>query len=498
MKSPVVSRTRKPPKYTKVVIDYSKFLYQVVDRVDWGYEDKKTGEKKYTTANWMMELARLGTEGCWPQKLTRTSLHHHLTHPFLHYTSGRSSGFCLACLDFDAHHGQTDAFEAACWVRDSFFPGAYLEASARGYHLYVLIRMAYVKRSKFNLGLSIIADDLSDLLAQHGYTSTVEVLGGFTEWQDNQITSRAHLAPAPALPNGQADVNWLLSMPVFLPRALTVLHRVAVLSNEMEALLEEEVSRLPDDCLTAPPKPPKEAPTRGSECSWERMMFACYDYTVAHRQLPSEDDLLAYYQTRYGTDEADHGRRRRASYAIRYRAKTFDPALASTGGYEGLKPRLMGAVATHCVNRESGYAYGITDEDLAVALYTFHVASFSRHARPEEQWTVGNNAVSEMFAKLKAAGLTKRGCAQPNKAIALKTILLNAKLIECLDSRYVPANGKGISKKYTISTNHWLYHRWVRWAESVACKKVDQIMADKSKRSLPVVWESADQEALLA
>lgn len=475
-------------KYASITNGFASLLYRVIDRLDWGHVDAKTGKAKYVNPNWLLEARRAKLGGCRPQRVTKTNIQHHLRAPFIHYTSSASSGFCLVCIDVDAHEGQTDAFETACWLRDSFFVGSYLEPSARGYHLYVMFEVGYVRRKTFNFMLTALETDLRILLGQTHFSSTVEVLGGFTEWEGTAITCRQHLAPLPGCPNGQPDVDWMKRMPVYPCDKLAAVHYEATLQKDMDALMADDPSLLPDDCLSQRPKPVKEAPTTASGCAWERMQSACFAFTATHRRLPTEDELLDYYQSKYDADAGDDERRRRALYAIRYRAKTFDPDRCSTGGYEGLKPRLLAAVERHCRDRTCSYTKSITDEDLAIALYEFHIASFSRHDRPEEQWTVGNEAVIGMFRRLKEAGATSRGCAEPNKAVALKTILLRANLIECLDSKYIPAGGKGISKKYTISTNHWLYSRWVAWAETVRVKKVDQIMEAKAERSRPAIW----------
>lgn len=486
-------------RYDPLTREYAKWLYAVVDRFDWGCRGRDG--HRYVNESWLLEAFRQGVLGCYPQKLTMTTLQAHLKgYDHLSYTSSRGSGFCLACIDVDAHEGQTDAFEAACWIRDRFFQGAFLEGSHRGFHIYVWFRVGFIRRCRFNLLLSATEKHLGDLLALNGFTSKVEVLGGFTEWDGNRILSRGHLAPLPLLTNGLADLTWLTTMPVFLPSAAVEVERAAdeegdIFNSLMNLAEEPHPSTVPDDCLSRC----HERPLRESPCAWERMTWACFEFTFTYRRLPAEVELLVYYQTRYGTDEGDHTRRRRARYAIRYRAKTFDPDLCfSAGGYETLKPKLFEAVRTHCHDRSAKYKAEITDEDLAIALYTFHVASFTRHERPQEQWTVGNGAIKGMFEALKRAGITTRGCRNVNKQVALKTILSRSGLVECFDSKYVPADGNGIAKKYTIGPSHWLYAQWVRWAESVPVKKVEQIVADRVARETSQVWPSCDEDTLLS
>jgi hypothetical protein len=232
----------------------------------------------------------------------------------------------------------------------------------------------------------------------------------------------------------------------------------------------------------------RRMPVRDSPCAWDRMQWACYNFTVQYRRLPDPEELLEYYKQVHLTDAGDHARRRRAQFAIKYRSKTFDISRATEGGYELYRQRLLEDVAAHCIDRASKYDDGqVTNEDLAIGLYVVMRNSFSVSDDPRRQYSCPSTAFSEMFSKLKKEGVTKRGGADRNKIVAIKTILSRARLIECVDSDYVHGDHWGVGKKFTLGPTCWRHAEFVRFSQSIAVTYVADIKNAKGSGAAGVV-----------
>lgn len=460
------------PAYDKLTNNYAKWLIDsknpLIDRYDWGEWNERDKCPKPAATNdrlefWFKKLAYP------PQCFTRTTLKSQIDRSRkIYYTSRRQSGFALVCIDVDAHHGQTDAFEAATFIRSNYFPLAHLEPSRRGFHVYVLVRVGRCRRWKFNVLLAHLQENLRSVLVENNFESTVEVLGGFTIVEQDGTVRRANLAPLPELPNGHADLKRLVEMPVYLISAFFSVRHDADLAREVE---DED-----DDGDQPPARTARRVPGRDSPCAWDRMQWACFDFTVQHRRLPHVEELLAYYQQVYDVDAGDHRRRRRAEFAIRYRAKTFDISRATDGGFELHRQRLLADVVTHCTDRSSKYDDGeINDEDLAIGLYVVMRNSFSVAEDARRQYSCPKKAFSGMFRTLKEARVTKRGGADPNKIVAIKVILNRARLIECVDSGYIHGDRWGVGMKYTLGPSCWRHAEFIRFAENINVVYVSDI-----------------------
>lgn len=466
------------PKYDKLTQKYAAWLIPtknpIIDRFDWAEWSVKDGCPRPAAVNSRLEVWYRG-EAYPPQQITRTQIQKQLDWARkYYYTSSRKSGFALLCIDVDAHNGETDAFETASYIQSRYFPHAYLEPSRRGYHLYVLVRVGRCRRWKFNLLVGHLQENLRAVLIEQNFESKVEVLGRFTIVNKDGTVDRAKFAPVPELPNREADLKQLVSMPVYLISALFEVRYDADLAREMEEMAD-------DDGDQRPVRRERRVPARDSECAWERMQWVCFDFTVQHRRLPDLEELLAYYEVAYQTDGGDHRRRRRAEYAILYRSRTFDIGKATDGGFQLHRERLLADVREHCTDRISNYDDGdITDEDLAIGLYVVMRNSFSVAEDARQQYSCPNRAFSGMFNALKREGVTKRGGANPNKVVAIKVILRRARLIECVDSDYIYGDNWGVGMKYTIGPCCWRHGEFVRFSQHIRVVYVEEIKTKKA------------------
>lgn len=186
------------PKYDPLTRQYAKWLFDTagIDRYDWGFWNRKQKCPTYSLCDDALSMFYSGVR-YWPQKLTRTGVQKHLHRvDKLYYTPSRKSHVALVCIDIDGHHGQTDALDAALYIRDTYFPGSYLEASNRGHHLYVLVKVGRCRRWKFTRLLGYLELNLRSVLLENNFESTVDVVGTHTITNKlKEIETRGRLAP---------------------------------------------------------------------------------------------------------------------------------------------------------------------------------------------------------------------------------------------------------------------------------------------------------------
>ena len=156
-----------------------RFLRGCVDLRDWGVRDRD-GRPKSQYTNEMLWQVIDGLRR--PLTLTRGWADKHLVgEETVYYRSCRRADTALLMIDVDAHHGQTDAWDAAELLLHLCFPGQYVEESTnrRGYHIYVRVELAGSRR-QFNRRLAVLQNALGHLLVDHNLASTVEVKGACT------------------------------------------------------------------------------------------------------------------------------------------------------------------------------------------------------------------------------------------------------------------------------------------------------------------------------
>jgi hypothetical protein len=396
-----------------------------------------------------------------------TALQRHLQrHEEIHVRPARGSGFALLMIDVDAHEGQQDALEAVQWIQSTYFPESYLEPSKRGYHLYLVVRVGFCKRDRFNQLMNLAEIKLKRLVAD-SFESTVELCGRFTEWSGRTVIGRSKPFQAPRCPNGQLDLERLISLPIYLP---VVFKPLCDHAEALEELDHTQTSRTVDTSGPVKCRQKIKLVPKDTDDAFDRMVKACFHFTQVHRRLPEIDELVSHYEQLYDR-VGDHDTRRRAVDAIKQRAKKFDPSKVGTAGFLDMKPKLLGAIRSRHHTQTSSTVD--EEEDLAIALYAYTVTSFTKNENPRRQWTIGYDAIMGMFQILNDEGVTTRTCKWRNKVLSLRTALLNAGLIEAMDVRFVPSkNGTGICQKYTIGPSHWMYPNFQRFAETVICVKV--------------------------
>jgi hypothetical protein len=454
------TRPKTGRRYEPLTRLFARWLYQYIDRYDCGVR-ARDGHPVYFTDNVHLSLFR--DRSYWPQKLTQTLIQRHLHgDEKLYLTSSRSSGFALIRLDIDAHHGQTDALDAADWITATFFPEAYHEPSQRGHGIYLVVQIERCRRCRFNDLLIRLNACLSALMVENGFQSTLEIQGGFTifgEGADGSavVKSRGKLAAMPRLPNRESDLHRLKGAPIFTLKSIFDVFDAYQLHRDTQASsapVPSVVTLLPQSDV-APLKSPD---------AWDRMKRARFHFTTLYRRDPDLEELLRHYQAIYKTDVGDARRIRRAVYALR--CSTFDISASTLGGYESNRQRLLEMVESRETSERCHWRQEITSEDLAIYLYSVESRSFSIADAPRLQFTCNYDFVATMFTALKA--VTHRGGSNRNKLKAIRDVLESAGLIECNNRGYVPTGKKsGICQKWVVGPRHPRYAEWRAFASAM-------------------------------
>ena len=230
---------------------YARLIKPSVDVRDWAahYDGRPTNQQ--TNAQlWKVIDGRRR-----PCVLSNMRLAEHLAgRQTCYFRTARSVTTAMLMIDIDAHHGETDAWDLAEHLRQSLFPGAFLEPSTnlRGFHLFVRVEMAG-SRSVFNQSVRVVEQALNRVAIDHNFESSVELKGtctllhydlvdaveleavrksegnngrarharkvqqdGGSRWLiPNGVRSRGSLAKLPRLKLGMHDLETLEAMPTW-------------------------------------------------------------------------------------------------------------------------------------------------------------------------------------------------------------------------------------------------------------------------------------------
>ena len=230
-------------KYNKLIKRFGNWFLPRISRYDWGYKHPDDGPKSFHTNIRICEcLGRGFAEGDGDKRsflnnLTKTDLHNHvykneveyfgMKEPApctLYYRSCRKAPVITVMADFDAHGGQTDVWEAAGFVQNKLFPGAYLEPSTggKGVHGYIHLEVEFSNRRAVNQLLHELADALDAILYNEKFESNLCMIGGnYTLLTERRCGlailkgDRGKLGKIPRLLKGEDDLAHLIDSEVF-------------------------------------------------------------------------------------------------------------------------------------------------------------------------------------------------------------------------------------------------------------------------------------------
>ena len=503
------------PKYDQLTQRLARFLLgdkkkgrpPLIDPYEGGIRKLIRGrwEPRPMNLKWQIEDKRHGH----PKRFSRTHLAEHLRGAeTYYYRSHRGGGQVLIMIDVDAHLGQRDAGAVAEAIEQFYLPGCYHEPSTNGVgrHVYAVVRFdPYTQRRRVNRWLKGVSVALAELMKEQGFQANVcGIYGTFTEWEVDPSTGTRVITEngmggfgkLPQLPNGDRDMDRLEAAPVYAPDALNEAVR------DYKRLRERRTGRSPTPWVAVADGPAAakhetrrrvEGLFRGMDPQDPRSRATHAVMHLARElgRLPSVEESRSFYEAHglatvhTGGDRAPEVRRRerRLDVAIEFVGRTFDPAKTMGQKYhpEVLLPIIRQHVRPeHLAAQGLSYKKEINEEDLAIALYVIERSSFDRKADRSEQWTCGKDRIIEMFATLKAAGVTARGGKNPNKAVSCRRVLERAGLAEMIDGSYVIGSKgaktgtawdsvgvKGRCRRWVVGHRHPRRAEWAREYEEI-------------------------------
>jgi hypothetical protein len=166
----------------------------------------------------------------------------------------------------------------------------------------------------------------------------------------------------------------------------------------------------------------------------------------------TEDEIWdAYHAEGLNTGEDEDGNRQKlAQQSAQWLAVHYDPTKRETFDPENYVPLLQTYVTeaiTETIRQKNRSQYN--DFDLAVVLHVIERSATTRHPKAVLQYTVPNNSLSAMFARL---GTPMKGteAAIRNRLAAIKQVLVAAGLAEIVNPNW----WQGVGKKYGLGPNH--------------------------------------------
>ena len=467
-------------KYSTTTRGLAKFLYPLIDRYEFGVKGR--GDKKPRFAYRAEQLDAARGSDCFRgvRRLTMTQLQSHLSgEQTFFFTSRAAAPNHLLMIDVDAHGGETDAWDAAQWIVDSFFPGAYWEPSTNwlGAHVYLVADHWGMHRKLFNDfvwdGPNSFARYLAAVVADEGFEAKVcSVYGTCGRKEDGGIVERGRLGKVPR-PKDDAGLLRLVNMPTFdlmdMKAVVTEAHErgivldasawVATRSDGASSRGERDI---PVNRLSTRPSGTFAAEKMRSSSAWDRSIGTTAYLSQQLGRMPEVREVAEVYEERgLATGDADRDRERRHARAIRSLDRSFDPAKATgysyvVGQYVPDLARLLTTADLEVAARDAGYPRKVTHADMDVAL-GFHVKqTLNTPERQELRFTVPVDGLIGWFRSLKASGQTARSC-NYGKARAVRLALLRAGMITVLDDDYRPRfrspDGLGVAKKWGLGEN---------------------------------------------
>ena len=479
-------------KYPPLVKAYAKWVFPLINRLDWNFKTDQTGKPlpRLTNEEYNSYLfQRPKHSGMY--NLTQTHIEEHLEATKTIYFRARgvrtllqkgpppvydNTQRALIAIDIDAKAGCSitpeDAEETAKFIAKSIHRGAYYEKSTngRGVHVFIVVDRGHFGLRKFRLFLKDLETSIRVLVSETGLRANIDRICGTptiitTEPQPNggvyryiKDGDRGVCVKLPSLPDGFESLKRLQKAPVLSYKGIKwIIDRAAKRSvSHPKALPTTSIFTRPD---SAPPIPLITSIPEIRRCpdAFTRMHHACNLFRLQYlRFAHNANELVSFYEANNFNTGIDKYNRRanRAEAVLTYQSRLL-PDENACDNYHLNRYREM---VEKCVTEEHHKGVKtdrkITNEDLAIVLYVIERNSLSVSNRENWQGTCGNQAIIGMFKSLREAGRTQRGC-NLNKAVASKRILEAAGLVKCEDSKWTYAGpARGICKKYGLGEAH--------------------------------------------
>ena len=444
-------------KYHPITNRLAKFLYQFIDRYDYGLMAKNDDDprRQYSTA-------RLNATAWGLKKLTKTHLEEHLFGDTrYYYTTRRASSIAFLKADIDAHDGERDAWDVASWIIDNYFQGAYFEQSThgKGAHLYFALNVGRITRTKANMFIKSFSSALSQVVEGEGFESKVcGVYGAYTIKTNGIINEgdRGALAKIPR-PLTMEQVQTLVDAPWFTWKALRTV--VDDAEKKPVSIIVEKRGENGGESL-CPLPPMLESAKQGILCAtslgtpvsplspsspnpWHRKLWAITEYRRVFGVVPTEKDAIEYYEDNcITTGPRDRSRCRQIMNAIKSHEKWYNPLFQPSSPYSFKADQYLNLVMKSVPVHELYYRKSQTDADpltyadVAVFISICTTISFSKSVMFEKA-RAARDRIIPYFRALKAQGIHDKSC-NANKYQRLRDLCGQFGLLEIHDMHKPP------------------------------------------------------------
>ena len=504
--------------------DCARWLRDHVSDIDWAWANNSDPKNIFRQSAWHIQGARklrrlnflAKQQGLPPVKdvyvdvlgnprpfksfrtLPLYRIHAHLQRlGTVYYGSRRSTNHALLMLDFDWHgeaiegHGEdTDAIQAARFIRDLFFDekSVYIEPSTGGLgaHAFLLIDCVAISSSRLNEILGDATRRINHLLSFEGFECNFcGFYGTFTLVQDGWNIPKGGMSRLAKLPRPQtpAQMSQLMGLTIVQATRLSAWSHdiffellcedyglsiedsktstVEVTADAAQAgwptisvgvpfttsITKQQDIQCGDNKSSAAGESERLAGLRGKHNPNERMFQAVFLLARRLNRPPIVQEAIDFYeanQLHTGADEGDR-RRRRAEDAVKSCGKTFKAAKRT-----GLRffQKLVDETVTDKMIEEAGYKRTLWREDIGVALFVATKSLKRPKPHPRFNGTVGLTYMMQAFKNLKEAGMSERGL-DGKKWAAIKKVLVAAGLIV-----RIGGCSMGCSEKFALGPKH--------------------------------------------
>ena len=469
----------------------------VVDLYDWGF--RITNTKKKARANkkdeclnfWLdrrISRGQKADERHVRKQLKRLSFarieEHCKDEQTIYVSSHPFSRYAVIMLDFDDHDEQNpagDCVQAFEYIK-SFFPAAYHQTSTfgLGYHAYVFVHYPEMSVKEFRSLLNKLEKALKAHLKAAKFRCDFEIKGvpGVVSEHGTYETCGL-LAKFPRLASDD-EVRDYLQRPIYSPVHLRdVLSHIDTASSPPpspvlrcgNSVSESKYGEEEAGGSRAHARNGGRERTDTSNDPARRMGMSGFETALKLGRPPSADEILSEYvgKNRHTGHDHDGNRAKLAQGSADWLAINFRRGMYIPEKYMSLITTYVTPVIRDSARKKNRSRY--SDEELAITLYTIEKTSLVRNPQSRWQFTVPNNSIMGMMAKLglirlldKKAdpkGRSKQEDVLRHRIALMKHVLVEAKLAVVINEQFT----FGLGKKYGIGPAHPEYERFLSFAE---------------------------------
>jgi len=433
----------------------------------------------------------------FPSQYTKSKLEDHLNNRNVcYYTSNPDNNVWLLCIDIDAKNGETDAWDIASFLTDTYFNNAYWEPSTggNGVHLYIFLDVNWVWKNKYSSNrmdefwdnktrsfispkkkmstseirnaLSELAKCLKMIVESKGFNAKVDDIKGTPASKDsNGLYDVMGLLVKLPRPQDNDNIVWLRNSPIFtFDHCLNILRDYDLLfpsesiSSEIQSISSCRTQRIipiTDGCIDrAITISPKIQSLLNSHNALDRSKGTCYLLCIKLKRAPAlEEVIIEYENLGIATGNETPERIKRHQKALDFVSKSYNHSFSkkyrcSPGQYLDLIRSNITQNDIISAKEESNFRYSLTFEDIDCVL-CYYVEEILKRKSNRLQFTVSRKGCINRIQEWRQQGLTD--CfVNAAKLICARIALVNTGFLERLDENYVFASGKGVSKKYGL------------------------------------------------